>query len=256
MRFDVLTIFPELFPGPLGHGVIGRALERELIQLHAHNIRDHAELPHWQVDDEPFGGGAGMVFKPEPLARAIDAVRMATDPAGPVVFLSPQGEPLTHAMAADFATAGQLTLVCGRYEGIDQRIREHMIDREVSIGDYVVTGGELPAMVLIEAVARLVPEALGDPDSARYDSFVDGALDHPHFTRPASYRGWSVPEVLRSGDHARIAAWRRREALRATALRRPDLLANLELDGEERADVERCLQQGKSARENGPPEVD
>lgn len=256
MRFDVITIFPELFPGPLAQGVIGRALQRNLVQVHAHDLRQHAESPHWKVDDEPFGGGAGMVYTPEPLARAIEAVQATVAPAGPVVFLSPQGEPLTHALVQGFAHAGQITLVCGRYEGIDQRIRDEMIDREISIGDYVLTGGELPAMVLIEAVARLVPQALGDPDSARFDSFVDGLLDHPQYTRPAEFRGWTVPEVLRSGDHARIRAWRRREALRSTALRRPDLLANLDLDGDEKAFVAECLEEQKSARENDGPGVD
>lgn len=256
MRFDVITIFPELFPGPLAQGVIGRALQRNLVQVHAHDLRQHAEPPHWKVDDEPFGGGAGMVFTPAPLARAIEAVRAATAPSGPVVFLSPQGEPLTHAVAQDFARDGQITLVCGRYEGIDQRIREEMIDREISIGDYVLTGGELPAMVLIEAVARLVPEALGDPNSARFDSFVDGILDHPQYTRPAAFRGWTVPEVLRSGDHARISAWRRRQALRATALRRPDLLANVDLDDAEATWVAECLEEQKSARDGDVPRVD
>jgi len=256
MRFDVITIFPELFPGPLAQGVIGRALRRDLVQVQPHDLRQHAEPPHWKVDDEPFGGGAGMVYTPEPLARAIDAVQAAVTAAGPVVFLSPQGEPLTHAVAQDLALAGQITLVCGRYEGIDQRIRDEMIDREISIGDYVLTGGELPAMVLIEAVARLVPEALGDPDSARFDSFVDGVLDHPQYTRPAEFRGWTVPEVLRSGDHARIKAWRRREALRTTALRRPDLLAKVKLDEDEKEFVAECLRQQKSARENDVPGVD
>jgi len=256
MRFDVITIFPELFPGPLAQGVIGRALQRDLVQVHAHDLRQHAEPPHWKVDDEPFGGGAGMVYTPGPLALAIEAVKAAVAPCGPVVFLSPQGAPLTHEMAQDFARDEQLTLVCGRYEGIDQRIRDTMIDREVSIGDYVLTGGELPAMVLIEAVARLVPEALGDPDSARFDSFVDGVLDHPQYTRPAEFRGLGVPEVLRSGDHARISAWRRREALRMTAMRRPDLLAKLVLDSDEETFVAECLEQQKSAREDDVPGVD
>ncbi len=254
MRFDVVTIFPELFPGPLGQGVIGRALQRGLVQVHAHDLRQHAEPPHWKVDDEPFGGGAGMVFTPEPLALAIESVR-EQGAAGPVVFLSPQGDRLTHAMAQEFAHEPQMTLVCGRYEGIDQRIRDGFVDREVSIGDYVLTGGELPALVLIEAVARLVPQALGDPDSARFDSFVDGVLDYPQYTRPAEFRGRTVPAVLRSGDHARISAWRRRESLRTTALRRPDLLANLDLNDEEQAFVDECLESVKSAREDNAPEV-
>lgn len=256
MRFDVITIFPELFPGPLAQGVIGRALQRDLVRIQSHDLRAYAEPPHWKVDDEPFGGGAGMVYTPGPLALAIDAVKDEATSSGPVVFLSPQGEPLTHALAQDFARMEQVTLVCGRYEGIDQRVRDHLVDREISIGDYVLTGGELPAMVMIEAVARLVPEALGDPDSARYDSFVEGVLDHPQYTRPAQFRGWEVPEVLRSGDHARIRSWRRRAALRATALRRPDLLADLDLDRAEEEFVAECLREQKSAREEHAPGVD
>ncbi len=256
MRFDVITIFPELFPGPLAQGVIGRALQRDLVRVHAHDLREHAEPPHWKVDDEPFGGGAGMVYTPKPLAGAIDAVKAEAALTGPVVFLTPQGERLTHAVAQELAYEEQITLVCGRYEGIDHRIREQMIDREISIGDYVLTGGELPAMVLIETVARLVPEALGDPDSARFDSFVDGLLDHPQYTRPAEFRDWVVPEVLRSGDHARVRAWRRREALRMTAQRRPDLLACLDLDSDEKAFVADCLRGQKSDREDDVPGVD
>lgn len=249
MRFDIVTIFPELFPGPLAQGVIGRALERGLLELNAHDLRQHAAPPHWQVDDEPFGGGAGMVFKPEPLAAALDAIRDSLAEPGPVVFLTPQGEPLTHRLAAELAQTPQLTLVCGRYEGIDQRIRDQLVDREISIGDYVLTGGELPAMVLIEAVTRLVPGALGDPDSARFDSFAEGALDHPHYTRPAEFRGWQVPEVLRSGDHGRIAAWRRRAALAITARRRPDLLRDLQLTAAEREQLERAADATENDRE-------
>ena len=246
MRFDVLTIFPELFPGPLGHGVIGRALERELIQLHAHNIRDHAELPHWQVDDEPFGGGAGMVFKPEPLARAIDAVRMATDPAGPVVFLSPQGEPLTHAMAADFATAGQLTLVCGRYEGIDERVIESQVDEELSLGDFVLSGGELAAMACLDAIIRLQPGALGHEDSADQDSFMNGLLDCTHYTRPEEYAGKTVPPVLLSGDHEAIRVWRLKQSLGRTWLRRPDLLKEFNFNNEQTVLLEEFIVEHES----------
>jgi tRNA (guanine37-N1)-methyltransferase len=230
--------------------VIGRALEKRLIEIRAWDLRDHASPPHWKVDDEPFGGGAGMVFKPEPLAGAIEMVRGKVETPGPTIFLSPQGEPLTHEIASEFATHEQLTLVCGRYEGIDQRIRDHLVDREISIGDYVLTGGELPAMVLIEATARLLPEVLGDPDSSRYDSFVSGILDHPHYTRPAEYRGWTVPDVLRSGDHARIDKWRHRSALRLTALRRPELLADLDLDDDDRAFVAELLAGSETDREN------
>ncbi len=238
MRFDVVTIFSELFPGPLGHGVVGKAIERGVLELVAHDLREHADPPHYKVDDEPFGGGAGMVFKPEPLYRALRAVGAAVEisgaKAGPRVLMTPQGRRLDHALARELADEAQITVVCGRYKGVDERIRTEMIDVEVSIGDYVVTGGELPAMVLIEAVGRLQPGALGDPDSARQDSFVDGLLDHPHYTRPAEFHGWCVPEVLRSGNHGAIAAWRRREAVRRTARRRPDLLERVELTDEDR----------------------
>lgn len=243
MRFDVITIFPEMFPGPLEIGVLGRARDRGLVEIHAHDLRAWADPPHRKVDDETFGGGCGMVYKPEPLFRAVEhvheTIRAAGAAPGPVVLLSPQGETLRHEIVHELADFSQLTLVCGRYEGVDERVRRHLVDREISIGDYVLTGGELPAMVLVEAVARWVPEALGDPDSARQDSFVHGLLDHPHYTRPAEYRGWAVPEVLRSGDHAAIDRWRRREALRATARKRPDLLARADLDEEERVLAER-----------------
>ena len=258
-RFDIITIFPEMFPGPLGAGVIGRALGRGLFSIRAHDLRKFAEPPHRKVDDEPFGGGAGMVYKPEPLFRALDhvsgSVRESDLEPGLVVFLTPQGQRLDHGLAQDLAVARQLTLVCGRYEGVDERVREHRIDLELSIGDYVLTGGELAAMVLIECVVRLVPEALGDPDSARHDSFVDGLLDHPHYTRPAEYAGWRVPEVLRSGNHAAVERWRRREALRNTALKRPDLLDEMELDREDKRFLERLLSGSKSDRENGPTGV-
>lgn len=228
MRFDVVTIFPEMFPGPLGEAILGRAMREGLVEIVAHDLRRWAEPPHHKVDDEPFGGGCGMVYKPEPLFRAVEAIRQqlrnASIEPGPVILMSPQGRRLEHRGVGRLAELAQITLVCGRYEGVDERVREHLIDDEISIGDYVLTGGELPAMVLIEATARLLPEALGDPDSARQDSFVDGILDHPHYTRPASYRGWEVPEVLRSGDHGAIAAWRREAALRNTRRKRPDLL--------------------------------
>ncbi len=237
MRVDVVTIFPEMFPGPLGEGIVGRALERGLLEIRAYDLRQQAPPPHRQVDDAPYGGGAGMVLKPEPLCRSVDAIRSEIAASGgepgPVVLLSPSGRRLRHEGVVELAAHPQLTLICGRYEGVDQRVREHVVDLEVSIGDYVLTGGELPAMVLIEAVCRLLPDALGDADSARFDSFVDGLLDHPHYTRPAEYRGWTVPEVLRSGDHAAVARWRRRAALEATAARRPDLLAEAPLDLEE-----------------------
>ena len=258
-RFDIITIFPEMFPGPLAAGIIGKANDRGLFSIQAHDLRDFADPPHRQVDDEPFGGGAGMVYKPEPLYRALDhvaaSVRSSKLEPGLVALLTPQGRRLDHGLAQELAVARQLTLVCGRYEGVDERVRQHRVDLELSIGDYVLTGGELAAMVLIECVVRLIPSALGDPDSARHDSFVDGLLDHPHYTRPAEYAGRRVPEVLRSGNHAAVERWRRREALRNTALKRPDLLDGIELDGEDRRFVDALLRGAESDREKEPTEV-
>lgn len=238
MRVDIVTIFPGLFPGPLGEGIIGRAVSGGLLELHVHDLRDFAEGPHRQVDDEPFGGGGGMVLKPEPLFAAVDAVRAsllaAGVEAGPVVLMSPQGGALHQRKVEEMSRLPQLTLLCGRYEGVDERVREHLVDFELSIGDYVLTGGELPAMVVVEAVTRLQPGALGDVKAAGRDSFSGGLLDYPQYTRPAEFRGYAAPEVLRSGNHQAIAAWRRRQSLLATARKRPDLLAARALSDSER----------------------
>ena len=238
MRIDIITIFPGLFPGPLGESIVGRAAERGLIDLHVHDLRDFASGPHRQVDDEPFGGGGGMVLKPEPLFAAVEAVSTELSDerveAGPVVMLSPQGQPLNQARAEELARIPQVTLICGRYEGIDERVREHLVDAELSIGDYVVSGGELPAMVVVEAVTRLQAGALGDAEAAGRDSFSQGLLDYPQYTRPAEFRGHSAPQVLRSGNHEAIAAWRREQSLLATARKRPDLLASRALSDNER----------------------
>jgi len=239
VRADIITIFPGLFPGPLGEGIIGRAMAADLLELRVHDLRDFAEGTHRQVDDEPFGGGGGMVLKPEPLFAAVDAVReelgAAGVEAGPVVLLTPQGETLRQPRAESLAQAPQMTLLCGRYEGVDERVRDHLVDLELSIGDYVLTGGELAAMVVIEAVTRLQPGALGDAEAAGRDSFSEGLLDYPQYTRPAEYRGFEAPEVLRSGNHQAIAAWRHRHALLATARKRPDLLADRELSEQDKA---------------------
>ena len=238
MRVDIITIFPGLFPGPLGDGIIGRAIERGLLELCVHDLRDFAEGPHRQIDDEPFGGGGGMVLKPEPLFAAVESVRARLQEddiePGPVVLLSPQGETFRHERARQLAGRRQMTLLCGRYEGVDERVRDHLIDFELSIGDYVLTGGELPAMVVVEAVTRLQPGALGDAEAAGRDSFSVGLLDYPQYTRPAEFRGHAAPEVLRSGNHQAIAEWRRRQSLIATARKRPDLLAHVELSDKER----------------------
>ncbi len=224
MRVDVLTLFPEAFQGPLDVSIIRRARESGLLDLHLHDIRDSASDRHRTVDDQPFGGGHGMVMKVDVLDAAFTAAREQADPEGHVIYLSPQGERLTDTLVRELATHPRLILVSGRYEGVDERFVEHCVDREVSIGDYILTGGELPAMVLIEAVARHLPGALGDAASPREESFADGLLEHPQYTRPAEYRGWTVPEVLLSGHHAEIERWKAEQRLARTRTRRPDLL--------------------------------
>ena len=210
MRFDVVTIFPGMFDQVFAQGVVGRAIERGIIELLAHDLREHTHDRHRQVDDMPFGGGPGMVMKPEPVIEAVESLR-AHNP-GPVVLMEPWGERLDQELAAGFAAEPGLIIVCGRYEGIDDRVRTALGAREVSIGEYVVSGGELPAMVLIDAVARLVPGVVGDPQSLTQDTFSGEPAGWPQFTRPAEYRGMAVPEVLLSGDHARIKQWRKQQA--------------------------------------------
>jgi tRNA (guanine37-N1)-methyltransferase len=210
MRFDVVTIFPGMFGPVFQQGVIGRALQRGMLELQAHDLREHTHDRHRQVDDMPFGGGPGMVMKPEPVIEAVEAIRARN--GGPVIITEPWGEPFHQKLAAELAREPGLVIVCGRYEGIDDRVRAALGAREVSIGDYVVSGGEIPAMVIIDAVARLVPGVVGDPGSLAQDSFADELTGWPQFTRPAEYRGMAVPEILLSGDHARISQWRRQQA--------------------------------------------
>jgi tRNA (guanine37-N1)-methyltransferase len=210
MRFDVVTIFPGMFSPVFQQGVVGRAIDRGLLELHTHDLRDHTHDRHRQVDDVPFGGGPGMVIKPEPVFEAVDAIRPHNP--GPVVLMEPWGEPLDQEIAAELAAGPGLIVVCGRYEGVDDRVRSGLGAREISIGDYVLSGGEIPAMVLIDAVARLVPGVVGDPASIAQDSFSGRPAGWPQYTRPAEYRGMSVPDVLLSGDHARIHTWRRQQA--------------------------------------------
>lgn len=224
MKIALVTLFPEMFGALLDYGVTGRAVRRGIIEIACFNPRDHARDRHRTVDDRPYGGGPGMVMRPEPLVAAIDAARDWTRGAR-TLYLSPQGRVLDHGAVADLARVQRdLILVAGRYEGIDERVVELEIDEEWSIGDYVLSGGELPAMVLLDALIRQLPGALGDADSARQDSFVAGLLDCPHYTRPPEYRGLAVPEVLLSGDHGAIEQWRREQALERTRRRRPDLL--------------------------------
>lgn len=225
MEFDIVTAFPPMVEGPLSHSIVRRARDRGLITVRVHDIRDHAEGRHRKVDDVPYGGGGGMVFMPAPLFTAVEAVRK-NHPArsSRTILLSPQGRRFDQDEAKRLVGFERLILICGRYEGVDERVREHLVDEEISIGDYVLTGGEIPALVLIDSMTRLIPGALGDEEAARNDSFYDGRLDHPHYTRPAEFRGHKVPDVLLSGDHARIAAWRQEQALAMTEQKRPDLL--------------------------------
>lgn len=220
MIFEVLTLFPGLFPGPLASGVTGRGMSTGLISLRIHHLRDFTHDRHRQVDDMPYGGGAGMVLKPEPIFEAV----RAREGSGPVILLSPQGEPLNQAIVRQLAIAADLYLICGRYEGVDERVAVHLVDREISIGDYVLTGGELPAMVVIDAVSRLVAGVLGSEESPKDESFAQHLIEYPHYTRPPVYEGHAVPEVLLSGHHAEIERWRREQAAERTRRRRPDLL--------------------------------
>ncbi len=220
MIIEVLTLFPEMFPGPLNAGVTGRGLASGLVTLRVHNLRDYTHDRHRQVDDVPYGGGAGMVLKPEPI---FEAVRARTG-KGPVILLTPQGELLNQGLVRELAGHGDLYLICGRYEGVDERVATHLVDKEISIGDYVLTGGELPAMVVIDAVSRLVGGVLGSEESPKDESFDQRLLEYPHYTRPADFEGHPVPEVLRSGHHAEIERWRRAQAAERTRRRRPDLL--------------------------------
>jgi tRNA (guanine37-N1)-methyltransferase len=217
---EILTLFPEMFPGPLSAGVTGRGLASGLVTLRVHNLRDYTHDRHRQVDDVPYGGGAGMVLKPEPIFEAV----RARAGKGPVILLTPQGELLNQGLVRELARQDDLYLICGRYEGVDERVATHLVDKEISIGDYVLTGGELPAMVVIDAVSRLVAGVLGSEESPKDESFDQHLLEYPHYTRPAEFEGHPVPEVLRSGHHAEIERWRRAQAAERTRRRRPDLL--------------------------------
>lgn len=234
MKFDIVTIFPRMVEAGLAEGVVGRAKERGTLDVVVHNLRDFTSDKHHVVDDMPFGGGPGMVLKPEPMFRAVEAIRETRGTPAAVVVTSPAGRPFTQGEARRLAACGHVVLLCGRYEGVDERVREHLASDEISIGDYVVSGGELPALVIVDAVARLIPGVVGDGQSVEGDSFTRGLLDYPHYTRPAEFRGLTVPEVLISGHHGAIRRWRRLEALRRTLERRPDLLESVTLDDDER----------------------
>lgn len=232
MHFDVFTIFPEVMQPYLETSILQRARQSGLLTVHLHNIRDWTTDRHHTTDDTPYGGGGGMIMKPEPIFAAVEGV-LGIPPTCPVILLTPQGRLFTQRVAEELAGNPHLALLSGRYEGIDERVRQHLVPDEISIGDFVLTGGELPALVVIDAVGRLLPGALGDPQAAAQDSYATGLLEYPHYTRPPEFRGWSVPEVLLSGDHGHIARWRREQSLLRTWQRRPDLLEAAELSEED-----------------------
>lgn len=237
IRFDILSIFPEMFASPLHCSILKRARERGLVEIHLHNIRDYAEDKHKMTDDAPYGGGGGMVMKVEPIDRALASI-LPEKEGILTVLLTPQGETFSQKMAEELSLRSRIVLICGHYEGVDERVRDHLVDKEVSMGDYILTGGELSAMIMIDAISRLVPGVLGNNESASSDSFSMGLLEYPHYTRPSDYRGWPVPEVLLSGNHREILAWRRKESLRRTYVRRPDLLEKIALSPEDRETLE------------------
>jgi tRNA (guanine37-N1)-methyltransferase len=223
MKIDILSLFPAMFAGPLDESIVGRARTAGILELGIHDFRDWTHDRHRTVDDSPYGGGPGMVLKPEPLFEAVAALREKRGPAMKVILTSPSGRVFNQAIARQLATEESLLFICGSYEGFDERVREHLADDDLSIGDYVLTNGALPAMVIVDAITRLLPGALGDAASSEDESFSHGLLEYPHYTRPVDFKGWRVPEILLSGNHAAIAKWRRAQAVRRTAERRPDL---------------------------------
>jgi tRNA (guanine37-N1)-methyltransferase len=224
VKFHLLTIFPDFFEGPFRHGVVARAAQAGALEFRIHDLRNWTHDFHRTVDDRPFGGGEGMLMKPEPIFDAVESIFPERNPKQKVILLSAQGRKFTQPMARELSQAGELLLICGRYEGVDERVAQHLVDDEISIGDYVLSGGELAAAVVIDTVARLLPGVLGNEDSSINESFTEGILDCPQWTRPADFRGWKVPEALLSGHHAEIAKWRKQAALEKTARLRPDLL--------------------------------
>lgn len=229
MRFDVFTLLPETLSPYLQASILQKAAERGLIEIALHNIRDWTRDKHHTTDDTPYGGGGGMVMKPEPVFEAVESV-LGLEPACPVIMLSPQGRVFSQRVADELSRHERIALLCGRYEGVDERVHEYLVTDEISIGDYVLTGGELPALIVIDAVARLIPGVLGDPEGAADDSHATGLLEYPHYTRPPEFRGWKVPDVLLSGHHGEVDRWRREQSLLRTLKRRPDLLAKADLN--------------------------
>ena len=243
MRFDIFTLFPEVFPSYLAASILHRAQEMGRLEVEVHNIRDWATDKHQVTDEPPYGGGGGMVMKPEPIFAAVEDI-LGQPPECPVILMTPQGELLNQSGVERLAKFPRLALIAGHYEGVDERVRQHLVTDEISIGDYVLTGGELPALVLIDVLTRLIPGVLGDPCAAVNDSHASGLLEGPHYTRPEEFRGWIVPEILRSGHHARIDRWRRNQALKRTSERRPDLLDKFPLTDEDRAFLDGLKDEG------------
>ncbi len=272
LRFDLFTLFPEICAAYLGESILKRAQAAGLVSVHLHNLRDYAPGKHQVTDDMPYGGGGGMVMKPEPVFAAVESIlgihvegeasSVARSPSTPhpspstvpIILLTPQGRPFTQAVAQELGQHARIALICGRYEGFDERIRSRLATDEISIGDYVLTGGELAALLVVDAVTRLLPGALGDPTGAEDDSHASGLLEYPHYTRPPEFRGWAVPEILLSGDHGRIAHWRREEALRRTFQRRPDMLLKLELSEEDRLFLAKVAEEeaGRNPKSQSP----
>src|SRR5512134_1018810 len=246
MQFEVFTLLPEVFPSYLESSILLRARQRGLIDVRIHNIRDYTHDKHHTTDDTSYGGGGGMVMKPEPVFEAVESVLGIASPLSlpapdsniPIILLTPQGRVFSQRVAEELSGYERIALLCGRYEGVDERIREHLVTDEISVGDYVLTGGELPALIIIDAVSRLIPGVLGDPTGAEDDSHSMGLLEYPHYTKPAEFRGWKVPDVLASGDHAKIDAWRREQALIRTLRIRPDMLEKTDLSKKEKKLVE------------------
>lgn len=247
MRFDVFTILPEVFDPYLGSSILQRAQEKGLVEFHIHNIRDWSTDKHHTTDDEPYGGGGGMVMKPEPIFNAVESI-LGAPPACPLILMTPQGRLFTQSVARELTQLPHLAFLAGRYEGLDERVRQNLVSDEISIGDYVLTGGELPALVIIDAITRLLPGALGDAEAPQKDSHASGLLEHPHYTRPAVFRGQEVPEILRSGNHAQIEQWRHQESLRRTWQRRPKMLQNANLSAQDWAFIHK-LQQDKDHKD-------
>jgi len=242
MIFEILTLFPEMFDSYLATSILGRAIAQGNIQVRCHNIRDFTTDKHRMTDDAPYGGGSGMVMKPEPLVRGLEAVQGTDETRARVILLSPQGRLFDQKLARELSRLPRLIMVCGKYEGVDERVRVLAVDEEISIGDYILTGGELAAMVILEATARLLPGVLGDEASTQEESFAEGLLEYPHYTRPREFMGCQVPDVLLSGNHQEIAAWRRRKAIEGTFEKRPDLLGSANLTEEDRECLERLKQ--------------